>query len=155
MIHASNEGESTQGVLVGLSDGTIRQLSSTGVETITGTVLTPAIGGRGWMHGYEITVEYSSNSAVSFTMLAADEGNGSYGPTSAITLPDTGGVPTKYTTKIGKNKWKWAWFLFTFADPTFQLYLQGFVLNCKTWGSNAGYEPILPFASDGGEGVQG
>ena len=153
MIHASNEGESSQGILCGCTDGTIRQMGSTGVETPTAQVLTPAIGGRGWMHGYEVTVEYSSQSVVTFTMLAADEGNGSYGPASAISLPNTGGVPTKYTTKIGPNKWQWAWFLFTFTDSAFQLYLQGFVIKAKGWG-DANYELILPFASQGGEGGQ-
>ena len=78
--HASNQGVSTQGVLVGCSDSTIRQFSSTGTETVNGTVVTPAIGGEGWQHLYEITVEYSSSATVTLGFTAADSGNGSYAP---------------------------------------------------------------------------
>jgi hypothetical protein len=151
-VHAANEGESSQGVLVGSADGTIRLMASTGAETPIATLLTPAIGGKGWNHCYEYTVEYSSQAPVTLTMLAADSGNGSYGP-AAITLPGTGGVPTKLTAKFGANKFQWAWFLFSFTDPAFQLYLQGFVVAMKPWGGQA-YEPVLPFASSGGEGGQ-
>ncbi len=41
-IHASNDGESIQGVLTGCSDGSIRQLASKGIEVATAVFLTPA-----------------------------------------------------------------------------------------------------------------
>jgi hypothetical protein len=41
-IHASDEGQSTQGVLAGCSDGTIRLMSSAGTEVATAVLLTPA-----------------------------------------------------------------------------------------------------------------
>ncbi len=149
--HASNQGVSTQGVLVGCSDSTIRQFSSTGTETVNGTVVTPAIGGEGWQHLYEITVEYSSSATVTLGFTAADSGNGSYAPNS-ITLPSTSGAATKYTTKVSANKWKWLQFSFASNDRTLQIYLDGFVVDVKDWGSNDAYRPVQPFAPSGGAG---
>jgi hypothetical protein len=151
----ANEGESVQGILVGCSDGTIRQLTSTGTETgVTGTVLTPAIGGQGWMHFYEMTVEYKSSASVTITPIAADAGNGSYAP-PVITIPSTSGAVTKYTFKVGANKWKLIWFSFASTDKTMQIYLDGFAIEAKEWGSSAAYRPIVPFSGAfGGEGGQ-
>jgi len=42
-IHGSDEGQSTQGALVGCNDGTVRLLSSAGTETATAVLLTPAM----------------------------------------------------------------------------------------------------------------
>ena len=149
--HASNQGPSVQGVLVGCSDNTIRQFSSSGTETVNGAVVTPAIGGVGWNHLYQVTVEYSSQETVTLSFVAADEGNGSYAP-SALTLPATGGSPTKYTTKVSANKWKWLQFMFTSSDLALQVYLDGFVVDVKDWGSNAACRPVRPFTPSGGEG---
>jgi hypothetical protein len=102
-IHATNEGQSVQGVLVGCGDFTVRQMASSGIETITGTVMTPAIGGRGYNHVGIMVIEYSSTSTVTLNMYPADEGNGSYGPPT-ITLPSTGGALTKYWLRPGANK---------------------------------------------------
>lgn len=41
-IHGADEGQSTQGTLVGCSDGSVRLLSSVGTETATAVLLTPA-----------------------------------------------------------------------------------------------------------------
>jgi hypothetical protein len=41
-IHAANEGQSAQGVLVGCNDGTVRQMASGGTEVATAVLLTPA-----------------------------------------------------------------------------------------------------------------
>ena len=120
-------------------------------ETVNGTVVTPAIGGVGWQHLYQVTVEYSSQETVTLSFIAADEGNGSYAP-SALTLPATGGSPTKYTTKVSPNKWKWLQFMFTSSDLALQVYLDGFVVDVKDWGSNAAYRPVRPFTPSGGEG---
>jgi len=149
-IHASNDGQSKQGVLVGCNDGTVRQLTSSGTETITGIVATPAIGGIGYQHVGELVVEYSTNSTVTLTSYPADEGNGSYG-FSPITLPSTGGVLTKYYLRPSANKWKLLVFQFSSTAP-FQLNFQGFVAKTRSWGASAEYIQILPFGGAGGEG---
>lgn len=150
---ASNEGESQQGVLTGGADGTIRQLVSNGVEAPTVMVLTPAIGGQGFESAYEYTVEYSSVSTVTLTSIAADVNNGSYGP-AAVTLPSTGGQATKFTFKVSPNKWKFLWFQFHSTDAQMAIYLEGFVIQAKAWGSNRPFAPIRPFGNSGGEGAQ-
>jgi hypothetical protein len=150
---ASNEGTSVQGTIVGCSDGTVRQFATTGSETPTGTVLTPAIGGQGWQHLHEITVEYLSNAPVTLSCLAADAGQGSYGPPS-ITLPTTAGGATKLNVNVGPNKWKFMWFQFQSTDPNMQIYCDGFAVQRKDWGSTGGYEQVNPFSPSGGFGGQ-
>jgi hypothetical protein len=150
-VHAANEGESQQGVLVGLSDGTIRLMSSAGTESIVGTILTPAIGGTGWQFMYKVTVEYLSRDFVTLTMLAPDVNNGSYGPPPVL-LPTTNGQTTKFTFKVGANKWKLLWFQFTSDDPTFQISLDGLVAQVKAWGSDGYFRSVMPFRPSGGEG---
>jgi hypothetical protein len=152
-IHAANEGESVQGTWVGSNNGQIQLLSSTGNEEVAGTVVTPAIGGAGWQHAYEYTVEYSSNHEVLLSPVAADAGNGSYPPVLVI-LPSSGGLPTKLTGKFSPNKWKWLQFLFTSADPSMQVYLEGFIVETKAWGDNGAYKPVAPFKPSGGHGAQ-
>jgi hypothetical protein len=151
-IHATNQGKSVQGVLVGCYDGSIRQLVSSGVENPTGTVLTAAIGGIGFQHFYEITVEYQSKAAVTLSFIAADEGNGSYAPLP-LSLPVTGGNLTKYTTKVSPNKWKLLQVQIVSSDQAMQMNLEGLVLNVKNWGEKS-YRPVRPFAPAGGEGGQ-
>ena len=152
-VYAANEGESTQGILVGCADGTVRQMSSSGTEAVTGTVLTPAIGGIGWGHAYEVTVEYSSEETVGLSFVVADEGNGSYAP-NALTLPATGGQITKYTTKVSQNKWKLLQMQFESTDPALQIYLEGFAVAMKSWGATSGYQSVRPFAPSGGLGAE-
>ena len=148
-IHATNEGQSQQGVLVGCSDGSIRQMASTGSENATATLLTPAIGGRGFQHCGEIVIEYSSTSTITMTGIAVDQGNGSYGFVP-ITLPASGQV-AKYFLRPSANKWKLLWIQFQSSEP-FQLNFQGFVCMVRDWGSTAPYSPVQPFGSTGGEG---
>ena len=152
-IHAADEGESTQGVLVGCTDGTVRQLTAGGSETVTGTVLTPAFGAESFGHFFEVTVEYSSADEVNLSFVAADSGNGSYGP-NALALPATEGTPTKYTTKVGANKFQWMQAQFQSTDPAMQIYLDGFAVAFKPWGSTRPFEPVQPFASSGGLGAE-
>lgn len=45
VIHANEEGPKVNGVLVGCSDGTVRQLSSSGTETATSVVFMPCMDG--------------------------------------------------------------------------------------------------------------
>jgi hypothetical protein len=150
-VHTSGEGESIQGFLVGCSDQTVRQFSTSGTETVTGTVLTAAWGGVGWQHFFEVTVEYSSSATVALSFIAADSGNGSYAPT-ALTLPATSGTPTKYTTRVSPNKWKWMQAQFVSTDPNLQVYIDGFIVQRKDWGSSGPYTPLAPFAPSGGAG---
>jgi hypothetical protein len=149
-IHSANEGLSQQGVLVGCSDFTVRQMASSGTEVITGTVMTPAIGGRGYNHVGIMVIEYSSTSTVTLNMYPADEGNGSYGPPT-ITLPSTSGALTKYWLRPGANKYKLSWFQFSSTVP-FVLNFAGTTAFQKSWGSTGEYTPIPIFGGAGGEG---
>ena len=152
-IHASDQGESQQGNLVGCVDGSIRLLVSDGEETPTVIVATPAIGGTGWQHIYELTVEYASELPIAISFVAVDVGNGSYA-SNPITLPSTGGVQTKYTTKVSANKWKWLQFVFSSSDPDMQVNLEGFAVEQKAWGDAGFYKPVQPFKPHGGVGAQ-
>jgi hypothetical protein len=150
-IHAADEGESIQGTLVGCSDGTVRQLSSSGTEVVTGIVLASAIGERGFQHTGELVVEYSSLLPVTLTGVVQDEGNGSYGP-NPITLPATGGVITKYFVRPSPNKYKllsWQW---VSTDPALEVFIEGCICYTKSWGSSAAYTPTPMFGGQGGEG---
>ena len=149
-IHSPNEGQSKQGVLVGCNDFTVRKMESSGTEVITGTVMTPAIGGRGYCHIGESVCEYSSTSTVTLNIYVADEGNNSYGP-ATITLPSTGGALTKYWFRPSANKWKLAWAKFS-STTSFVLNFQGTIFYVKDWGSSSGYRQVCPFADGGGEG---
>lgn len=154
-VHAPDEGESIQGCLVGCGDGSVRQFVSSvnGAEVVTGTVVTPAIGGRGYLHFMECTVEYQSTATVNLAFIAADEGNGSYAP-NPVVLPSTLGLPNKYTFKVSPNKWKWLQCSFQSFVPGLQVYLEGFSIEAKEWGVQTEYVTMLPFASGGGEGAQ-
>ncbi len=149
-IHAADEGPSSQGTLVGCSDGTIRLLSSVGTETITGIVQTPAIGGRGFEHTGMMVCEYSSTSTITLTGFPVDEGNGSYGPIP-ITLPSTGGQLTKYFFRPSANKYKLLVWQFSSNVP-YVLNFQGAIAYTRSWGSSSEYTPTPIFGSAGGEG---
>jgi hypothetical protein len=149
-IHASNEGQSQQGILVGCTDGTVRQLTSGGTETITGTIATPAFGGKGYMHVGQAVVEYSSTSTVTLSFYVADEGNNSYAP-QTITLPSTGGVLTKYFFRPSAAKWKLLVAQFSSSVP-FVLNLQGSIFYLRAWGSSGVYQTTPIFGESGGEG---
>ena len=153
-IHATNQGESQQGVLVGCRDGSVRQMvSEGGAETPTAFVATPGIGGTGFMTAYEATFEYACDSGATVSFLAADANNGSYAPNSII-LPGTGGEITKFTTKVSPSKWKLLQAQFNWSDPTLQVYLDGCVLSVKPWGSDGLYLPAPFFKPAGGRGPQ-
>lgn len=150
-IHASSEGLSQQGTLVGCADGSVRQLASGGTETgSTAIALTPAVGGKEWQHLYEVTVEYVSSASITLQLLPADVGNGSYGPPNII-LPSSGGGLIKFNTKAGANKWKLMYFQFSSMAP-FQVNFDGFTVEAKNWGDNGEYRLVRPFGDSGGEG---
>lgn len=149
--HASNQGVSSQGVLVGCADSTIRQLRAPGIEVVTGKVLTGAMGGTGYTHCGELALEYSSKAAITLTGVVQDANNGSYGPL-AITLPSTGGFATKYFVRPSPNKWKLLSWQFQFTDSTAQIYVDGCVAMIRSWGSSEEYKPAQMFGASGGEG---
>lgn len=152
---ATNEDVSVQGVLAGCLDGTIRNFSSTNtaMEVASATVMSGAIGGQGWGHTRLVTVEYSSNAPITLSFLCPDQTtNGSIAP-ATITLPSTGGTVTKWKTLPSFNKFKLLQTTFTHNDPTAQIYLDGFILEHKNWGSSGGYTPVNPF--DGASGGMG
>ena len=149
-VHAANEGQSTQGTLVGCFDGTVRTFASTGTEVVTGTLLSAAIGGVGWQYLVEMTVEYQSQAPCTLSFIPADEGNGSYAPVN-VTLPSTGGAVAKFTFKPSQNKWKLLQAQFQTTDPAFALYLEGTIVNTADWSGEA-FKPIHLFAPAGGTG---
>jgi hypothetical protein len=151
--HAMNEGESQQGTLAGGHDATVRLMTSAPTELINGLVVTPAIGGVGWMNAYEATIEYSCDSGATVSFIAADAENGSYGP-NPIVLQPTAGQITKFTTKVSPNKWKLLQMRFDFTDPSLQVYQDGTAIECKPWGSEGFFTPINPFHPSGGHGGQ-
>jgi hypothetical protein len=154
---ASNESISVQGVLAGCVDGSIRQFSNTtsATETATATVTSGAMGGQGWGHTRLITVEYLSNAPITLSFVCPDTStNGSIAP-ATIVLPSTGGTVTKWKTLPTFNKFKLLQAIFTHNDPTAQIYLDGFALEHKDWGSSGGYVPVNPFdGNSGGFGGQ-
>lgn len=152
-VHAANEGQSVQGTLVGCADGSVRLLSTAGTETVTGTVLSSAFGGVGWQNMYQATVEYMAASTVTLSFVVADEGNGSYGP-PPVTLPATSGEPTKYTFKVGANKYKLLQAQFQSTDLDMSIYLDGCIFDVKDWGTSGPYRPLNPFTPSGGTGGQ-
>ena len=145
ITHEPNEAESIQGVLAGCADHTLRMMVPAGSESgVVGTLLTPAIGGQGWMFAQEVTVEYQSNAAITLSTIAADGGNGSYGAPD-ITLPSTSGVIAKTKFLIGTNKFKLAWWQFASSDPTFRVFTDGFSVRCKNFGTKDPFKSMNPF----------
>lgn len=150
-IHASNQGESQQGNIVGCSDGSVRLMVSGG-GTASAIVATPALGGQGWMTAYEATFEYACDSGATVSFAAVDANNESYAPNPIILL-GTGGQITKFTTKVSPSKWKLLQTVIEWTDPTFQLNLEGCSLAIKPWEGET-FKNIRLFVPAGGEGAQ-
>ena len=144
ITHEPDEGESIQGVLVGCADHTLRMMTPSGSETPTATLLTPALGGAGWMQVQEVTVEYQSNAPIILSSIAADSGNGSYGAAD-ITLPSTSGAIAKTKFIVSANKWKLMWWNFNSTDPTFRVFTEGFAVRVKDWGKKDPFRQMNPF----------
>lgn len=151
--HASDGGQSVQGILAGCVDATVRRMLSSGTETPMATVLTAAIGGVGYQHASGFTIEYASAQTLTLLPIVADQGNGSYAP-ATWTLPATGGQITKYRGWFTPNKWKLLQFQLFFADATAQVFIEGFEVDCKDWGADTEYRKVSPFGDDGGFGGQ-
>lgn len=146
--HAADDGLSVQGVLVGCADGSVRQMSNGGTEVATGTVMTGAVGFRGYGHVGMMVLEYQSNQPITLNILPADGNNNSYGPT-AITLP-TQTTLAKYWFRPAPSKGKLFTFKFSTSGP-FSLNTDGCVAYLADWGGE-GYRPVQIFEESGGEG---
>ncbi len=151
-VHASNMGESQQGNLAGCEDGSVRLMITDGTEQPGCVLVSPALGGEGWMHAYEATFEYACDSGATVSFSSADVNNGSYGP-QPIQLPSTGGQLTKFTTKVSPNKWKLLQTVFEWSDPTFHLNLEGCQLTLKEWEGTS-FKNVCVFYPGGGAGAQ-
>ena len=151
-IHASNQGESQQGNIVGCSDGSVRLMVTGGEETPSALVATAALGGEGWMTAYEATFEYACDSGATVSFAAVDANNDSYAPNPIILL-GPGGEITKFTTKVSPSKWKLLQTVFEWEDPTFQLNLEGCSLAVKPWEGET-FKNVPLFKPAGGEGGQ-
>jgi hypothetical protein len=147
--HATNEGVSVQGVLVGCNDGTIRQMSSAGTEVATATVMSGAAGGKGFQHLGQLVIEYSSTAAITLNCYPQDAGNGSYGP-ATITLPASATL-TKLWLRPSPNKWKLMAFQFSSTAP-FNINAEGAIAFCKAWEVETEYLLVPIFGEDGGNG---
>ena len=146
ITHEPNEAQSVQGVLVGCTDHTLRMMIPSGTETaVTAKLLTPAIGGAGWMQLQEVTVEYQSNAPITLSSLAADSGNGSYGAADVV-LPSTSGLPAKTKFIVSTNKWKLMWWQFSSTDPTFRVFTDGFAVRVKEWGKKDPFRQMNPMS---------
>ncbi len=151
-IHASNQGESQQGNIVGCSDGSVRLMVTGGEETLSALLATAALGGQGWMTAYEGTFEYACDSGATVSFVAVDANNDSYAPNPIILL-GTGGEITKFTTKVSPSKWKLLQTIFEWTDPTFQLNLEGCALAIKPWEAEV-FKNVPLFKPGGGGGAQ-
>jgi hypothetical protein len=147
-VHASDDGFSVQGVLAGCVDGSVRNLSSAGTETVTAVVQTGALGFRGYGHCGAVVLEYSSTADITLNINAADEGNNSFGSAS-INLTAQASL-TKVFLRPFFNKAKLLTFSFTTTAP-FNLNPEGCIAYMGTWGDEH-YVPVQIFSESGGEG---
>jgi hypothetical protein len=146
-VHALEEGIGVNATLVGCSDGSVRQLSASGTEAMTSMVLTPAIGGVGFCHVREISLEYWATSSITLSPFAIDTGNGSIAP-PGIVIPAAGSqqLPAKLKVEVGPNKWKLLCFQFSSTGP-YEVMIEGFACKIASWGSEE-YKPVLPFGGE-------
>jgi hypothetical protein len=159
ITHATNSGFGAQGVLLG-ADSSVYAFTSSPTGSLDSSlaqfnVVTGAIGGVGFQHLREITLEYAAQGYTTVSFFAADEGNGSYAP-NPLTLPPTGGSLTKWKSNVSVNKYKLL--QIGFSGPIAAgliVNLDGTSLNARDWGSSASYRPTNPFGGNvGGEGSE-
>jgi hypothetical protein len=151
--HSSNAGYGVQGVLLG-SGKTACQFTSSAGGSGTMNLATGAVGGVGYQHLREITLEYQLTGTAQVYFAVADAENGSYAPAS-ITLEATGGALTKLRYPVSPNKWKLLQIGFTSGlNDGLVVNLDGTALTVKDWGASEGYRPVQPFAPSGGLGSE-
>lgn len=157
LTHSSNNGYSVQGVLVGAGQSAYQFVSQGGMDSGAAqlNLATGALGGVGYRHYRQITLEYALNGTATVYFKAVDVGNGSYAP-QPITLEATGGALTKMLYPVSPAKSKLLQVGFTAAlDAGLVVNLDGTVIDAREWGSDGPYEPVRPFAQNvGGAGSE-
>ena len=160
LTHSSNNGYGTQGVLLGASQNVHEFVSdSSRAQDSTAAALnlvTGAVGGVGYQHLREITLEYALSGQAMVYFNVVDVGNGSYAP-NPIVLDSTAGGLMKMRYPVSPNKYKLLQMGFVSGlDDGFIVNIDGTALTCRSWGEAKGYEVIQPFGKDvGGIGSEG
>jgi hypothetical protein len=153
LTHADNSGLGVQGVLLGAGQDAYQFVSEGELASADRAMnlWTGAVGGIGYQHLREITLEYSLTGTAAVSFAAPDVGNGSYAP-NPITLIPTAGMLTKMRYPVSPAKWKLLQMGFSAAlDAGLVVNIDGTALTVRDWGSSAGYKTIRPFTPSGGE----
>lgn len=156
LTHADNSGYGTQGVLLGAGQDAYQFVSEGALDSTAGAMnlWAGAIGGVGYQHLREITLEYILNGEATVYFQVADVGNGSYAP-NPIALDSTAGGLTKMRYPVSPNKWKLLQVGFTAAlDAGLVVNIDGTALAVRNWGSNDPYQQVNPFTPSGGGGSE-
>lgn len=154
--HSDNTGYGVQGVLLGSSSNVYQFSSSGALDSTAGTMnlWTGAVGGVGYQHLREITLEYTLNGQAQVFFQAVDVGNGSYAP-NPITLQPTAGGLTKMRYPVSPAKWKLLQIGFVSSlDSGLVVNLDGTALSVRDWGSDGPYRTVPIFTPQGGEGSE-
>ena len=100
------------------------------------------LGGVGWNHVREMNVPYTSSAALT-VLLTFD--NGAVPSSITLTLPSSGGTPTKLKVTMPPNKWKQCEGFLSSTQP-FLLRDTDLEFKTKSWGSSDPYRIVKPFS---------
>lgn len=100
------------------------------------------LGGVGWNHVREMNVPYTSSAALT-VLLTFD--NGAVPSSITLTLPSSGGTPTKLKVTMPPNKWKQCEGFLSSTQP-FLLRDTDLEFKTKSWGSSEPYRIVKPFS---------
>jgi hypothetical protein len=100
------------------------------------------LGGVGWNHVREMNVPYTSSAALTL-LLTFD--NGAVPSSITLTLPSSGGTPTKLKVTMPPNKWKQCEGWISSTQP-FLLRDTDLEMKCRSWGSAEAYRVVKPFS---------
>jgi hypothetical protein len=156
LTHASNAGYGVQGVLLGGGSSVYQFVSGGAMDSSAGqmNLVTGAVGGVGYQHVREITLEYALQGQAEVYFTVADAGNGSYAP-QPIQLDSTVTGLTKMRYAVSPAKWKLLTVGFSAAlDAGLVVNLDGTELSVRDWGSDQEYRKVNPFKPSGGFGSQ-
>ena len=100
------------------------------------------LGGMGWNHVREMNIPYTSTTTLAL-LLTFD--NGAVPQSLSLTLPSSGGKPSKLKVTMPPNKWKQCEGWISSATP-FLLRDTDLEMKVKSWGSAEGYRVVKPFS---------
>jgi hypothetical protein len=100
------------------------------------------LGGVGWNHVREMNVPYTSSAALTL-LLTFD--NGAVPSSVTLTLPSSGGTPTKLKVTMPPNKWKQCEGFLSSTQP-FLLRDTDLEMKVRSWGSAEAYRVVKPFS---------